>query len=74
MGVSLDSPRELREALDAGADDVIGLPFEPEVLVARVAAGFRSARLRANEVLLSSLVANIPGALYRSVWERTVSR
>ena len=69
VGVALDSPQELREALDAGADDVIGLPFEPEVLVARVAAGFRTARLRANEVLLSSLVANIPGALYRSVWE-----
>ena len=67
--MALDSPRELRDALDAGADDVIGLPFEPEVLVARVAAGFGSARLRANEVLLSSLVANIPGALYRSVWE-----
>ena len=69
VGVALDSPRELRNALDAGADDVIGVPFEPEVLVARVAAGFGSARLRANEVLLSSLIANIPGALYRSVWE-----
>ena len=69
VGAALDSPRELRDALDAGADDVIRVPFEPEVLAARVAAGFRAARLRANEVLLSSLVANIPGALYRSVWE-----
>ena len=45
VGASLDSPRELRDALDAGADDVIQVPFEPEVLAARVAAGFRAARL-----------------------------
>ena len=62
---ALASPTELREALDAGADDVIRVPFEPEVLVARVAAGFRAAQLRANEALFRSLVANIPGALYR---------
>jgi PAS domain S-box-containing protein len=41
------------------------VPFEPEVLAARVAAGLRAARLRANETLLRSLVANIPGAVYR---------
>ena len=62
---SLDSPEELRAALDAGADDVMRVPFEPEALVARVAAGLRAARLRANEALLQSLVDNIPGALYR---------
>ena len=56
---------ELRIALDAGADDVMRIPFEPEVLAARVAAGLRAARLRANEALLSSLVTNIPGAVYR---------
>jgi PAS domain S-box-containing protein len=56
---------ELRAALDAGADDVMRIPFEPEVLAARVAAGLRAARLRANEALLRSLVTNIPGALYR---------
>ena len=61
----LDTPAELRAALDAGADDVIRVPFEPEVLAARVAAGLRAARLRANEALLRSLVANIPGAVYR---------
>ncbi|HWM09218.1 MAG TPA: PAS domain-containing protein [Solirubrobacteraceae bacterium] len=55
----------LRAALDAGADDVLRIPFEPEVLAARVAAGLRAARLRANEALLRSLVANIPGAVYR---------
>jgi PAS domain S-box-containing protein len=65
IGAALDSPRELRVALDAGADDVMRVPFEPEVLVARVVAGLRAARLRANEALLRSLVENIPGALYR---------
>ena len=62
---ALDSPDELSEALDAGADDVMRIPFEPEILAARVAAGLRAARLRANEALLRSLVANIPGCVYR---------
>src|SRR4051794_11147475 len=62
---ALDSPHELRVALDAGADDVMRVPFEPEALAARVAAGLQAARLRANEALLRSLVANIPGAVYR---------
>ncbi len=41
------------------------VPFEAEVLAARVAAGLSAARLRAHESLLRSLVANIPGAVYR---------
>ena len=61
----LDSPDELRAALDAGADDVMRIPFEPEVLAARVTAGLRASRLRESEALLRSLVANIPGAVYR---------
>jgi PAS domain S-box-containing protein len=65
VAAALDSPDELRAALDVGADDVMRVPFEPEVLVARVAAGLRAARLRANEALLRSMVDNIPGALYR---------
>lgn len=69
VGAALGSPGELREALDAGADDVMRVPFEPEVLVARVTAGLRAARLRANESLLRSLVANIPGAVYRCAWD-----
>ena len=56
---------ELRAALDAGGDDVMRIPFEPEVLAARVGAGLRAARLRAGEALLRSLVANITGAVYR---------
>jgi PAS domain S-box-containing protein len=62
---ALDSSAELRGALEAGGDDVMRVPFAPEVLAARVAAGLRAARLRANEALLRSLVANIPGAVYR---------
>jgi PAS domain S-box-containing protein len=61
----VDSPEQLREALDSGADDVMRVPFEPEVLAVRVATGLRAARLRANEALLRSLVDSIPGALYR---------
>src|SRR5690349_20684911 len=70
VAAALDSPDELRAALDAGADDVMRVPFEPEVLVARVAAGLRAARLRANEALLRSMVDNIPGALYRGACDR----
>ena len=62
---ALDAPGDLREALDAGADDVMRVPFEPEVLAARVAAGLGAARLRSSEALLRSLVDNIPGAVYR---------
>jgi PAS domain S-box-containing protein len=62
---ALESPAELRAALDAGADDVMRVPFEPEVLLARVVAGLRAARLREREALLQSLVANLPGAVYR---------
>jgi PAS domain S-box-containing protein len=63
--VDLDSPHDLREALDAGADDVMRVPFEPEVLALRVATGLRAARLRASEAMLRSLVDSIPGAIYR---------
>jgi PAS domain S-box-containing protein len=61
----LDSPDDLREAIDSGADDVMRVPFEPEVLAVRVATGLRAARLRANEAMLRSLVDSIPGAIYR---------
>jgi PAS domain S-box-containing protein len=64
------SQHDLRDALDAGADDVMRIPFEPEVLVARVAAGLRAAQLRENESRLASLVGNIPGAVYRCACDR----
>jgi PAS domain S-box-containing protein len=62
---ALDSRQELRRALESGADDVMRFPFEPEVLVARVAAGLRAQRLRASDALLRSVVDNVPGAIYR---------
>ena len=70
VGVDLDSPQELVRALDSGADDVLRIPFEPQVLAMRAATGLRAARLRASEALLSSLVDNIPGALYRCACDR----
>src|SRR3954463_7275514 len=63
--VDLDSRHELREALDAGADDVRRIVSEPDVLLLRVATGLRAARLRASESMLRSLVDSIPGAIYR---------
>ena len=68
--VPLDAGDDLRAALATGADDVMRVPFEPEVLAARVAAGVRAGRLRANDALLRSLVANIPGAVYRCACDR----
>ena len=68
--VPLDSTDGLRIALDAGADDVMRIPFEPEVLAVRVATGLRAARLRANESMLRSLVDAIPGAIYRCACDR----
>ncbi len=65
LAAPLESATQLRAALDAGADDVMRIPFEPEVLAARVGGGLRAARLRAGEVLLRSLVANVPGVVYR---------
>jgi PAS domain S-box-containing protein len=65
LAAALESPADLRAALDVGADDVMRLPLQPEVLAARVAAGLRAARLRAGEAMLRSLVANIPGVVYR---------
>ncbi|MGN6871142.1 MAG: PAS domain-containing protein [Solirubrobacteraceae bacterium] len=70
VAAALDSPDELRAVLDAGADDVMRMPFEPEVLAARVSAGLSAARLRASQALLRSMVDNIPGALYRGACDR----
>jgi PAS domain S-box-containing protein len=63
--VDLDSPHELRDALDAGADDIMRVAFDPDVLILRVATGLRAARLRANDAMLRSLIDSIPGAIYR---------
>jgi PAS domain S-box-containing protein len=61
----LGAPDELHAALECGADDVMRIPFEPQVLTMRVATGLRAARLRASESMLRSLIDSIPGAIYR---------
>jgi len=68
--VDLDAPNELRDALDAGADDIMRVAFDPDVLILRVATGLRAARLRANDAMLRSLIDSIPGAIYRCACDR----
>src|SRR3954470_20872632 len=68
--VDLDSPHELRDGLDAGADDIMRVALEPDVLILRVATGLRAARLRANDAMLRSLIDSIPGAIYRCACDR----
>ena len=57
-------------ASEAGADDVVPVPIEAPVLVARVRAGLDRARLRSREALLRSLIGNVPGAVYRCRCDR----
>lgn len=53
------------QAREAGADDVVPVPIEAPVLIARVRAGLDRVRLRSREALLRSLIGNVPGAVYR---------
>ncbi len=53
------------EVLDAGANDCLLDPFDPAELIMRVQAGLRAVELRAAEGRLSTLIANVPGAIYR---------
>jgi PAS domain S-box-containing protein len=55
-------------ALDAGADDYLHRPFSRAELLARARAGLRAAQQRADDALVRALMANVPGAIYRSAW------
>ena len=55
-------------ALDAGADDDPHRPFSRAELLARARAGLRAAQQRADDALVRGLMANVPGAIYRSAW------
>ena len=55
-------------ALDAGADDYLHRPFSRAELLARTRAGLRAAQQRADDALVRALMANVPGAIYRSAW------
>jgi PAS domain S-box-containing protein len=58
------------EALEAGADDYVVMPFAHTELLARVRTGRRTAQLRASEARLRALMANVPGAIYRCALDR----
>jgi PAS domain S-box-containing protein len=55
-------------ALDAGADDYLHRPFTRSELLARARAGLRAAQQRSDDALLRAMMANVPGAIYRSAW------
>ena len=54
--------------LDVGADDYLHRPFTRAQLLARARAGLRAVQQRADDALLRSLMATVPGAIYRSAW------
>ena len=61
---------EPARALEAGVDDYLISPFESVELLARVHSGARSVGLHASEARLRTLMANVPGAIYRCANDR----
>ena len=60
--------RRGESALDTGADDYLHRPFTRAQLLARVRTGVRAVEQRSDDALLRSLMATVPGAIYRSAW------
>jgi PAS domain S-box-containing protein len=61
----------IRRAFRAGANDfVVAQPLSLLELEARLAAGVRNARLLQSESRLRTLIANVPGAIYRCANDR----
>jgi PAS domain S-box-containing protein len=57
-------------ALAAGADDYLLRPFAVPELAIRAELGLQAARQRAGDDMLRSLMAHVPGVIYRSAWDR----
>ncbi|HTE64142.1 MAG TPA: PAS domain-containing protein [Solirubrobacteraceae bacterium] len=55
-------------AADVGADDYLHRPFTRLQLLARTRTGLRAVQQRSDDALLRSLMATVPGAVYRSAW------
>ena len=53
---------------DVGADDYLHRPFTRVQLLARARTGLRAVNQRSDDALLRSLMATVPGAIYRSAW------
>ncbi len=60
--------RQADAVLDAGADDYLHRPFTRAELLARARAGLRAAQQRSDDALVRAMMANVPGAIYRSAW------
>jgi PAS domain S-box-containing protein len=60
--------RAAEPALDVGADDYLHRPFTRTQLLARVRTGVRAVEQRTDDAVLRSMLATVPGAIYRSAW------
>src|SRR5215207_5432674 len=65
--LALTPPARGRVA-DVGADDYLHRPFTRVQLLARARTGLRAVHQRSDDALLRSLMATVPGAIYRSAW------
>ena len=60
--------RTAEPAYDVGADDYLHRPFTRAQLLARVRTGLRAVEQRTDDAVLRSMLATVPGAIYRSAW------
>jgi PAS domain S-box-containing protein len=66
----LPANTSVRPAIAGGADDYLRHPIDAEQIAGRAQIALRATRQRADEQLLSALLTNVPGAIYRSAWDR----
>jgi PAS domain S-box-containing protein len=66
--LAITSPAPGAVAEIGGADDYLHRPFTRVQLLARARTGLRAVQQRSDDALLRSLMATIPGAVYRSAW------